>query len=226
MGFLPGWDSVDSTASIAHNLHITAIVVLALLVLSEALALVYDSRKEHLTDIAVSAAEGRRKAEADAADMRRKAEVDSLERKLVVAEKAATKAAEQANELDRLRQPRHLTEEQQKTLRGRLIGRPKLQLVIKAGTATGDERAYAEEIASVLREIAWDIRVDSALFMGPNTSGLWLSVKGSGGEPVPQPVEIFRFALASVGLDIRDGIEANSGIPEASEVWLSIGRKK
>jgi hypothetical protein len=71
MGMLPGWDAADSAATIAHNLHIAAIIVLALLVLSEGLALVYDTRKEQLAGIAAKAAEERTAAlEREAAQLR------------------------------------------------------------------------------------------------------------------------------------------------------------
>jgi hypothetical protein len=48
MSILPGWDSVESSGAIAHALHISAIVVLGLLVVAEGLALVYDSHNHHL----------------------------------------------------------------------------------------------------------------------------------------------------------------------------------
>jgi hypothetical protein len=44
MSVLPGWESADSTAAITHWLHVTTIVVMGLLVIAEALALIYDSR--------------------------------------------------------------------------------------------------------------------------------------------------------------------------------------
>jgi hypothetical protein len=225
MGFLPGWDSADSTAAIAHNLHITAIVVLGLLVVSEALALIYDSRKEHLISAAFLNAEAARKNDVDAAEKRRAAEVQSLESKLAVAEKAATKAAEQAAELDRLRQPRHMLPKQRIILRDLLTGAPKLQLVIKAGASSGDERVYAEEIASVLRELAWDIRIDDALFMGSNVSGLWLAMKGTVGEQAPGAVITLHNALGGAGLDIRQGVDGDQAVPP-NEIWLNVGRKK
>jgi hypothetical protein len=226
MTWWPGWDSIASAGYWSHFWFWFGIACLFALGASEIVSHVYGLRKDELVAVAESNVSAQRKIDETEAKKQSDAEAAQLREQLAKAERVATEASDKAKELDRLRQPRHLTEEQKKTLQGRLTGRPKLQLVIKAGTATGDERAYAEEIASVLRAIAWDVRVDSALFMGADTSGLWLSVKGSGGEPVPEPVEILRFALASVGLDIRDAIEGNLGIPEVSEVWLSIGRKK
>src|ERR1051325_6861395 len=54
MAMLPGWNSLEAVASIGHSLHMAAIVVLALLVVAEGLALVYDDRKYAL----IGAAEG------------------------------------------------------------------------------------------------------------------------------------------------------------------------
>src|SRR5205085_12128525 len=45
MAMLPGWNSLEAVGSIGHSLHMTAMVVLALLVVAEGLALVYDDRK-------------------------------------------------------------------------------------------------------------------------------------------------------------------------------------
>ena len=45
MAMLPGWNSLDAVGSIGHSLHLAAMVVLALLVVAEGLALVYDDRK-------------------------------------------------------------------------------------------------------------------------------------------------------------------------------------
>lgn len=79
MSFLPGWDSVELTETIGHNLHITAIIVLGLLFLSEGMALIYDTRNHKLVRIAANSVDAQRKAEADAAETRRKTEVEGLQ---------------------------------------------------------------------------------------------------------------------------------------------------
>ena len=84
MSFVPGWDSAETTAAIAHNLHITAIVGLGLLIVSEGMALIYDSRKEHLVGIAAGEAEAQRKREADAAEARHEADVEGVRKQLVL----------------------------------------------------------------------------------------------------------------------------------------------
>jgi len=219
VAFYPGWDSLDSVRTWHTVFEISGIAFLALLVGAEILAFQYGHRKDELTTFAESNAETKRQNEADAAEARRKTDVAALQKQLA-------EAGKKVAELDRLRAPRHLIPAQQKTLQDLLARAPKLQVVIKAGTVSGDERAYAEEIASVLRGLSWDVRVDNAMFMGTDVSGLWTVVKGSGGEPVPDSMTTFIRALASAGLDIRGDIIADAGVPTATEVWLNIGRKR
>ena len=45
MAILPGWNSLAAAGSIAHSLHIAAMIVLAVLVAAEGMALGYDRRK-------------------------------------------------------------------------------------------------------------------------------------------------------------------------------------
>src|SRR5947208_16428605 len=52
MAMLPGWNSLEAVGSIGHSLHMTAMMVLALLVVAEGLALVYDDRKYALVGAA------------------------------------------------------------------------------------------------------------------------------------------------------------------------------
>jgi hypothetical protein len=215
----PGWDSLDSVRTWHTVFEISGIAFLALLVGAEILAFQYGHRKDELTAIAESNAEVKRKNDADAAEARRKTDVAALQKELV-------EAGKKVAELDRLRAPRHLLPPQQKTLQDLLARAPKLQLVIKAGTVSGDERAYAEEIASVLRGLSWEVRIDNAMFMGTDVSGLWTVVKGTGSEPVPDSVTTFIRALASAGLDIRGDTIGDAGVPTATEVWLNIGRKR
>ena len=45
MAMLPGWNSLEAVGSIGQALHMAAMVVLALLIIAQGLALVYDDRK-------------------------------------------------------------------------------------------------------------------------------------------------------------------------------------
>src|SRR5919206_2932335 len=82
MAMLPGWNSLEAVGSTGHSLHMAAIVVLALLVVAEGLALVYDDRKYALIgmaegDIAIS-----RGQEAQALAQRHHSEIAALQREL------------------------------------------------------------------------------------------------------------------------------------------------
>ncbi|WP_213029935.1 hypothetical protein, partial [Acinetobacter baumannii] len=134
--------------------------MLGLLFLSEGLALVYDTRKDHLLSAAAAKAEAQRKSDADAAETRRKAEVGALQERL---NEASSKVAE----LDKLRQPRRFTPEQRAKLAEFVTKNTtgKLKFVIKASAMADDASAYANEIASAFNAppISWQVRVDSAI---------------------------------------------------------------
>jgi hypothetical protein len=181
MGFLPGWDSADTTAAIAHNLHITAIVVLGLLVLSEALALVYDSRKEHLTGVAISIAEVKRKSDADAAEARRKTETEALQQRLSEADKKVTEAqqsaiaaSKKASEVEKKTTGRHLTEQQRKAIFD--IIAPDAPKTVKVMVPVGDSEAhdFALEFMELLRTAGWDpgSEIIQAIYSGDANFGI------------------------------------------------------
>src|SRR5713226_7045603 len=133
MSFLPGWDSIESTGTIAHGLHITAIVVLGLLVVSEAAALVYDSRNHRLAGIAENERIAADQKKYDDAETRHATEIGGVKTSLTEAEKKVA-------ELERLRAPRHLTDAQKAKLTKFITGNSKgsASFTIKANTAEGD----------------------------------------------------------------------------------------
>jgi hypothetical protein len=218
MSFVPGWDSAETTAAIAHNLHITAIVVLGLLFVSEGMALIYDSRKEHLVSLAAGETEAQRKRDADAAEARHRADVEGVQKQL-------TEANKKVAELDKLRQPRHLSAEQKATIEQVLRTAPNSRLTIKAGTAFGDEHAYAEEIASALRGAGWTVNIDNAIHLGSDVTGIWLKVGAAPGTNAPEPVAALFATLDQAGLGIRKEIQGEPSLPPG-EIWLNIGAKK
>jgi hypothetical protein len=96
MSSLPGWDSVESSAAMAHVLHVTAVTVLFLLFIAEGLAVIYDARKDQLT----TAAESARTAEQHRKDTQHAAEVSSLRAQL---DQTAQHVAEDHSLKNRLR---------------------------------------------------------------------------------------------------------------------------
>jgi hypothetical protein len=83
----PGWDSLDNVRTWHAVFEISGIAFLALLVGAEILAFQYGHRKDELTAIAESAAETKRKGDADAAEVRRKTDVEALQKRLTEADK-------------------------------------------------------------------------------------------------------------------------------------------
>src|SRR5207244_5303287 len=82
MAILPGWNSLDAAGSIAHNLHIAAMVVLALLVIAEGMALVYNDRKYALIGAAERDITARRDQEQQEAEERHHNEIEEPQRRL------------------------------------------------------------------------------------------------------------------------------------------------
>jgi hypothetical protein len=170
MSILPGWDSAETTATIAHNLHITAIIVLGLLFVSEGLALMYDSRKEHLVSVAATKAEAKRKADADVAETFRKAETEALQRRLGDADKrldearqAAAAAAKKAAELEAHQADRRLTEEQKSAILVAIAPYPgnRVSLMVPIGNAEAHQ--YARDFEAVFRTARWEIIANSVV---------------------------------------------------------------
>jgi hypothetical protein len=82
MAILPGWTSLVAAGSIAHSLHIAAMVVLALVVVAEGMALVYDDRKYALIGVAERDITGRRDLKQREAEERQHNEIAELQRRL------------------------------------------------------------------------------------------------------------------------------------------------
>ncbi len=131
-------------------------------------------------------------------------------------------------ELDRVRQPRHLTEEQKTKLAKFITGNfsGNASFTIKAQASESDARAYADEIAKIFNAppIHWQVTVDNAMIMGPDTSGIWISIKD--GRAPPLATGLLHAALTDAGLPIKKDVEVDPGIPSPDEIWLTVGNKK
>src|ERR1700730_5507990 len=149
MSILPGWDSIDSTGTISHALHITAIVVLGLLFVAEGLALIYDSRKESLTASAERTRAAEQKTREDAAEDRRKAEVEGLQSRLGGADKKVA-------DLENAQPQRRLSAEHKSSLIVLLnpFKGQKVSITCILGDIYGKE--LAEDFVEVFRAAKWD----------------------------------------------------------------------
>lgn len=212
MTWLPGWDSIESTDTIGHLLHVTAVIVLGLLFLSEGMALVYDSRHRVLSAFA----EKQRQRDADATEDRRKAEVQGLQTQLSAADQKLA-------EIERLRAPRHLTTDQKAKLTAALVGKPIGRLVIKASMTAPDANDFGKEIAAVFQSVGWNVPVDNAMFMGGDTSGVWITVRSA---DIPIVANVIYNAFKEAKIPIRDGALSDANGPAADEAWLKIGSIK
>jgi hypothetical protein len=211
----PGWDSLDSVRTWHTVFEISGIAFLALLVGAEILAFQYGHRKDELTAIAESVAETKRQSDADAAEARRKRDVDALQTQLSEADRKVA-------ELDRLRQPRHLTDNEKAKLGVALKDQPVGNLVIKAGAMADDARAYAEEISAFLQRLGWSCRIDNAIFTGSDIKGIWLTIRDA--KYVPEGTAALQNAFEAAALPIHKEVSVDSGIPP-DEIWLSVGTK-
>jgi hypothetical protein len=199
MGMLPGWDAADSAATIAHTLHVAAIIVLGLLVLSEGLALVYDTRKEHLVEIDARAAEARRTAEAD-----------RLQRSLSEANAQAASAHERTAALEReaaqLRQAvtwPTISAELGQNLTTRLAAVPASvpRNIMLAWLANDPQtQLLAAQFGEILRRAGWVVVAAQArTYMSPAPLfGIFLQ-----GGTQSEAVQALRDAFSAVGISLR-----------------------
>jgi hypothetical protein len=212
MSWWPGWDSIDSTAWWSSFYFWLGIAALFVLGISEVVSHYYGLRNGELVGISERTAVQQRQE----AEQRHQQETERLGRELAEAKAAM--------------EPRHLSAEQRDKLVAALARVPKFPLSIKAGSAGGDERRYAEEIAEALGSVGWKVQIDNALLFGNDVTGLWLVIYGGGkvGAPVPNSVISFRDAFIQSGLAMREPITADPGAPARLnfEVWLQIGMRK
>ena len=220
MTWYPGWDSLDSVRNWHTIFEIAGIVILALLVGAEILAFQYGHRKDELIAIAERNVETQKQAEANAIEARHKAAVEGVEKQLAEANKKVA-------ELDRLRQPRHLTEEQKSKLTKFIKDNSTgvASFTIKANVSEPDARTFADEIASFFNAtpIGWQVHVDNALTTGPDVSGMWLTIKTT---TIPPAAVLLNAAFKDAGFLMKKDIQVDPGVPSSDEVWLIIGAKK
>lgn len=96
------------------------------------------------------------------------------------------------------------------------------RVVIKANINATDARAYSEQIASSLRNSGWSVRIDNAILAGPDTSGVWITIKDQA--KVPRAAPLLHHALKAAGIENRAHYDPTmDGSPD--EVWLTIGTK-
>lgn len=150
MSFPPGWDSINSTETFAHYLHVTAVIVLGLLFVAEGMALLYDFRNHRLVKIAEGVRESVQQAKEDAAEARRKTEVAEWQNKLADADKKLSDIQQQQAD-------RHLTDAQKRDILAAIAPFPGQEAEIFAVMNDGEGIAYANEFFELFRVAKWKI---------------------------------------------------------------------
>ena len=218
MSFLPGWDSVDSTATLAHNLHVTAVIVLGLLFLAEGMALIYDSRNHRL----VAVAEGVRASEQKAKDDKNTAEIGGLKGQLTEAEKKVAGLQTQTI-------ARRLTGDQTAELVKILLPFKGQKVFIWCSTAAWDATPFAADFLEVFKQAGWEPtdQIRYGIVVGGDAVGIEVLVNpqmanAAGQVSMPSVVTLIN-ALAALKLIPEPALGRMPEI-EVGTIYFRIGR--
>jgi hypothetical protein len=186
MAMLPGWNSLEAVGSIGHSLHMAAMVVLALLVVAEGLALVYDDRKYAL----IGAAE-------------REIMITHDQEELAVTER-------HHNEIVALQRDLEEAQRQQASLRLTTIGQqalldavspfPGQQIEIVSILGDLEGQQFANDVASVAQQAGWNATRINEAALATNPSGIEVLYREPPVGEVPPPALA---ALVDVLMDLR-----------------------
>jgi hypothetical protein len=186
MAMLPGWNSLEAVGSIGHSLHMAAMVVLALLVVAEGLALVYDDRKYAL----IGAAE-------------REIMITHDQEELAVTER-------HHNEIVALQRDLEEAQRQQASLRLTTIGQqalldavspfPGQQIEIVSMLGDPEGQQFANDVASVAQQAGWNATRINEAALATNPSGIEVLYREPPAGEVPPPALA---ALVDVLVDLR-----------------------
>ena len=173
MAILPGWNSLDAAGFIARSLHIAAMVVLALLVIAEGMALVYNDRKYALIGAAERDITARRDQEQREAEERHYDEIAELQRRLQETQ------PQQASRL--------LTTTDQQRLIAALSPFPGQQIDITSMLGDPEGQQFANDFVSVAQQAGWNATgVNQAAFT-TNPIGVEVRYREPPPDNVPPP---------------------------------------
>ena len=173
MAILPGWNSLVAAGSIAHSLHIAAMVVLALLVVAEGMALVYDDRKYALigaAELYITASRDQERWEIEERDHN---EIVELQRRL--------------EETQRQQASRRLTSTDQQTLVDALSPFPGQQIDITSILGDMEGQQFANEFVSVVQQAGWNATGVNQAPFSTNPIGVELFYREPPPDNVPPP---------------------------------------
>jgi len=186
MAMLPGWNSLDAVGPIGHSLHVAAMVVLALLVVAEGLALVSDDRKYAFIGVAQREITISRDQEARAVTERHHNEIAVLQREL--------------EEAQRQQASLRLTTTGQQTLLDALSPFSGQQIEIVSILGDLEVQQFANDFASVAQRAGWNATSVNEAALTANPSGIEVFYRESPSDEVPPPALA---ALVDVLVDLR-----------------------
>jgi len=173
MAILPGWNSIEAVGSIGQSLHIAAMVVLALLVVAEGMALTYDNRKYALIGAAEGDAVARRDQEQQEAEERYRSELAELQ--------------EQLKDTQRRQSSRSLSSFDQQTLITALSAFPGQQLEITSILGDLEGQQFASDFLSVAIEAGWTVTSINQGSFTSNPTGVDVLYREPPPDNVPPP---------------------------------------
>jgi hypothetical protein len=166
-------ESLDAVGSIGHSLHIAAMLVLALLVIAEGMALVYDDRKYALIGAAERDITASRDQEQREAEERHHNEVAELQRRL--------------EETQRQQDARRLTTTDQQMLVAALSSFPGQQIEITSILGDPEGQQFANDFVSVAQQAGWGTTGVNAAAFTTNPIGVEVLYRKPPPDNVPPP---------------------------------------
>ena len=186
MAMLPGWNSLEAVGSIGHSLHMAAIMVLALLVVAEGLALVYDDRKYAFIGAVEDEITLSRYQEAQAITERHHDEIAALQRELEETQRQAASL--------------RLTTIGQQALVDALSPFAGQQIEIVSTPGDLENQQFANDLASVAQRAGWNATSINEAILTTNHSGIEVLYREPPKDEVPPPALA---ALVDVLVDLR-----------------------
>jgi hypothetical protein len=222
MWWLPGWDSIPSTAWWSHFWFWFGIACLVALAASEVVSHVYSLRKDGLVAAAERAAEQQRRNDADAAEARHRTDVETVQRKLSEADKKVA-------DLQTQQAPRRLSAAQQVDLVRALSPFAGQKVRLRAVTNSDEPKNLAADFSRVFSGARWDYgnTVEYMMIAGPDPLGVQISVnpQDANDQASTTPaLGVLVPALLSMGLMAAPQVAPDPGAPIGT-ILVTIGVK-
>jgi hypothetical protein len=205
MKFWPDWDSVDSVKKAEAFYFWTGWVFFALLVGFEAVARVYQIRKDTLVEIRDERITEQRQRETEKAEKKHQAEIDSIRSQSDQAKKIAqTTASQQAQ--------RRLSQDQQNILIA-MLAKHKGSVMITCVLGSTEGRGYAADFENVFQKAGWNCNgVDQVAYIN-NPIGVQLTVNETyRTNPIAAPDFIGPLCAALIDMKIMNRNEVSTSV--------------